>query len=503
VGGPAATSLPGPIASGSAAVSPSGGPSLRAGQAAWVIDENLRPGTRAWQIPAGTPNDIAGYADHVSAQVGDAVRLFVSTDAKRFHVEAYRLGYYGGLGGRLLWRSAEVPSSIQPEATVDPTTNMVEAGWNRSLTISVGADWTQGDYVLKLVASTGGQGYVPLTVRDDDSHAALVVQSSVATWQAYNDWGGHSLYAGPDGYGSRARVVSFDRPYDTGRGGGALVGGNELPIITLVEKLGLDVTYWTDVDLHERPELLLDHRALITLGHDEYWSTAMRDGAMAARDHGVNIAFLGANAVYRHIRMQPSPLGEDREEVDYKSAFEDPVSGVDDAEVTVDWRQPPLSWSETQLVGPMYECNPVHADMVIVDASSWLFAKSGVHDGDRVAGLVGTEYDRVMTYAPTPRSLEVLSHSPVDCRGQQSHADMTYYSTSSGAGVFDSATSLWTTALGQHCVASGRCGPRAHIVLRVTVNLLRAFAVGPAGIKHPSVTNLASLGLTLGDPIDP
>jgi hypothetical protein len=80
---------------------------------------------------------------------------------------------------------------------------------------------------------------------------------------------------------------------------------------------------------------------------------------------------------------------------------------------------------------------------------------------------------------------------------------MTYYSTSSGAGVFDSATSLWTTALGQHCVASGRCGPRAHIVLRVTVNLLRAFAVGPAGIKHPSVTNLASLGLTLGDPIDP
>ena len=93
--------------------------------------------------------------------------------------------------------------------------------------------------------------------------------------------------------------------------------------------------------------------------------------------------------------------------------------------------------------------------MVIVEASNWLFAKSGVHDGDRLAGLVGAEYDRVMTYAPTPRSLEVLTHSPVDCHGLQGHADMAYYTTSSGAGVFDSATSLWTTALGQYCVVSG------------------------------------------------
>ena len=152
---------------------------------------------------------------------------------------------------------------------------------------------------------------------------------------------------------------------------------------------------------------------------------------------------------------------------------------------------------------PMYECNPVRDDMVIVDASNWLFAKSGVHDGDRLAGLVGAEYDRVMTYAPTPRSLEVLAHSPVDCHGLQGHADMAYYTTSSGAGVFDSATSLWTTALGQYCVVSGHCGTRAHVVLRVTVNLLRAFAAGPAGIKHPSVTNLDALGLTLAHPIDP
>src|SRR5204863_8741652 len=137
---------------------------------------------------------------------------------------------------------------------------------------------------------------------------------------------------------------------------------------------------------------------------------------------------------------------------DYKSSSEDPMYGTDDAEVTVDWRQPPLDWPESQLIGPMYECNPVRDDMVIADASNWLFAKTGVQDGDRMSDLVGAEYDRVMAYAPTPRSLEVLAHSPVDCHGLTSHADMAYYTTTSGAGVFDSGTSLWTTALGRTCV---------------------------------------------------
>jgi hypothetical protein len=469
-----------------------------------VVEENLKAGTRAWEIPAGTPEDIEGFADRTSALPGERVVLYVSTDAPRFVVEAYRLGYYGGFGARFVWRSGKVIGGQQPEATVHPETHMVEAPWRPSLAFDVGTDWPQGDYVLKLAAeATGGQSYVPLTVRDDDSHAALVIQNSVTTWQAYNRWGGYNLYAGPGGYGDRARIVSFDRPYDIGNGGGAVVGGNELPVISLVEKLGLDVTYWTDVDLHERPELLLNHRALVSLGHDEYWSTSMRDGALAARSAGVNLAFLGANAVYRHIRMQASPLGADRQEVAYKSEAEDPVSATDAAEVTVNWRQSPVSWPESQLLGPMYECNPVRDDMVIVDASNWLFAKTGLHDLDRLSGLVGTEYDRVMTYSPTPRSLEVLAHSPVDCNGLMSHSDMTYYSTASGAGVFDSATSLWTTALGRFCVLTGKCGDRARVVGRITTNLLRAFAAGPAGMRHPSVPDTDALGLRLGKPFDP
>jgi hypothetical protein len=150
------------------------------------------------------------------------------------------------------------------------------------------------------------------------------------------------------------------------------------------------VTYWTDIDLHQHPERLLAHRALMSLGHDEYWSTRMRRGAEAARDHGVNLAFLGANAIFRHIRLQPSPTGPDREEVNYKpwSARDDPAWRTDPAEVTTDWREPPLNDPESRLLGDLYECNPVRAAGVVVDPAAWLFAGTGMRAGMLLPGLV-------------------------------------------------------------------------------------------------------------------
>jgi hypothetical protein len=342
-------------------------------RANWVVQENRLPGTRAWRLSASPPGtSIEGFADRVSAERGEQVVLRVSTTAPAFHVEVYRLGYYQGLGGRLLWRSQAVRAAPQPGPTIDPVTNMVQAPWAPSFSFVVGSDWTPGQYVLKLVASDRSQSWVPLTVRDDSSHAALVIQSSVTTWQAYNAWGGYSLYHGPSGGGfDRATVVSFDRPYAIGHGAGDLLDGNEQPVTALVERLGMDVTYWTDVDFHARPGLLLNHRALITLGHDEYWSLAMRNGALLARDHGVNLAFLGANADFRHIRLAPSRLGLDREEINYRSN-PDPLEGIDDADVTANWRSGPVPRPESALNGAIYECNPASADMVITDAGSWL-----------------------------------------------------------------------------------------------------------------------------------
>jgi hypothetical protein len=469
-------------------------------QAPWIVAENERPGTSSWRIPPSAPTSIEGFADAVSAQVGDTVTLYVSTLADAFHIEAYRIGYYAGTGGRLVWRSRSLHGHDQGGPVRTPGTNMIEAPWSPSTRIHIGRDWQQGIYMFKLVGSNGAQSYVPLTLRDDASHAALVIQNSVTTWQAYNDWGGYNQYYGPDGSSnSRSRVVSFDRPYSARRGSSELFW-IESPVVYIAERLGLDVTYWTDIDLHQRPGLLMNHQALVSLGHDEYWSSAMRRGALYARSHGINLAFLGANDAYRHIRLVASRLGRDRRQVNYKVATEDPLYGVNDEEVTSQWREGPVPRPESLLLGGLYQCNPVHADMVISVASSWVFDGTGLSNGDRIPGAVEHEYDRVDGGLPTPASVQILARSPLTCRGRQDVADLTYYTTRSGGGVIDIASMGWITLL--RCrppQESARCSQRA---VRITANILKMFAAGPAGIDHPSRPNLVRFGIRLAHPVD-
>jgi hypothetical protein len=467
----------------------------------WVVDENSRPGTLDWVVaaPPGSGH-VEGYADVTSAAAGSTVTLFVDTSNPTFHVEAYRMGYYGGSGGRLIWRSPEVPGIVQPKFTLAPGVNMVSCPWQPSASVAVDATWPPGDYLLKLVGGQGAQAFVPLCVRDDASTAAFVVVNAVTTWQAYNRWGGYSLYYGPGNNSkNRARVVSFDRPYDYAWAWGAAdFVGNEFPVVHLVERLGLDVTYRTDVDLHVDPANLLKHRCMITLGHDEYWSTVMRDGVTAARDHGVNLAFLGANACYRHIRFEPSATGPNRHQVCYKTDYmrDDPLWGVDPAEVTANWATGPVARPEQDLIGASYADQDGAADMVVVDAGSWLFAGTGLKDGSHLPMLVSGEFDRYRPSYPGPRNVRVLAHSPVANRGPGSFADMTYYSAPSGAGVLDVGTASWVNMLfGASMVpagivrSSGKVDPNAPTLERLMENVFSVFGAGPAGASYPSTAN--------------
>jgi hypothetical protein len=463
-----------------------------------TVEENAKPGTPDWAI-SNEPSawdKIRGFTDRVSAQRGDDVGLFVSTGAESYRVEAYRMGYYAGVGARRVWSSDELPGSTQPFARNDAATGMYDAPWARSTSITVTDDWTPGIYMLKLVSSDGGSSFVPLTIRDDDSHAAILVQSSVTTWQAYNAWGGANLYTGPKFLTStRSRVVSFDRPYD-GTGSGEYFGREDL-LVTQIEAMGLDVSYTTDVDTHAHPELLLNHKVFISGAHDEYWSKEMRDGVEAARDAGVNLIFLGANASFRRIRLEPSELGPNRHEVNYRVASEDPLNNVDPVRVTTSWRDAPNPRPESAMIGNLYECNPVSADMVIGEASSWVFSGTGLKNGDKLAKLVGNEYDRVTPERPTPANIEVLAHSPVVCRGVKSFSDATYYTASSGAGVFATGTFQIEAHLGPPCADDQIHGVDCQ-VRKLMTNVLVTFGNGPAGVEHPSKNNLDHFGIHRG-----
>jgi hypothetical protein len=452
----------------------------------WIYLENSRPGTSAWQVSQSTAGAIEGYTTTVSAQVGEQVPLAVSTLDATFHVEAYRMGWYQGLGARLVWQSPEVPGVEQADPVEDPVTNMAEAQWAPSLALPTDATWPQGDYLVKLVGSSGNQQLVPLTLRADAEPSAFLVVNAVTTWQAYNDWGGCSLYHCQGG-GSRAQVVSFDRPYGSTEGTGDYLG-NEFPLLRRLEEWGFDVTYTTDVDVHRHPELLLQHKAVLTMGHDEYWSKSMRDGMEAARDHGVNLVFFGANAAYRQIRFEPSANGPDRHQLNYRTSA-DPVRSTDPDQATVSFREPPVNRPEATLIGQQYQCNPVAADMLVSDAASWVFANTGVTDGQQLEVVVGSEYDRWSPGPGVPENVQILAHSPVMCGGRSSFADMTYYTAPSGAGVFATGTNFWVS---KHD-PPGEGSPYNPTIIRITRNVLGVFGAGPAGLTHPSVANAEAI----------
>jgi hypothetical protein len=463
----------------------------------WVVTENARTGTNSWKIAEGTPRDVEGFANRTSVDRGGSFLLYVRTSAPTYVVTAYRLGYYQGLGGRRVWRSDPTARIRQPAATVDPVTNMVAAPWNRSMRVST-QGWPQGSYVLKLVSSAGGASYVPMVVRNDRSTAALVFVQQVNTWEAYNQWGGYSLYDGPAGFDDRSRVVSFDRPYDASGAGGMF---RALPFIAIAEQRGMDITYVTDVDLQLRPTLLQAHHGVILFNHSEYWSATMRDALLAARGAGVNIADFGANAIYRHIRYEDSPLGRARRIVCYKVGTEDPLWGLDPAEVTVNWRSSPVPRPESAITGAMYGCHGVSADMVVADPTAWVFANTGLAAGTHIRLAVSGEVDAVFPSAPTPSNLQILAHSPVSCGGAEPFAAATYYTATSGAGVIDIGATDWYRTI--RCGlpwTDGRCSVRA---VQITRNVLRVFAKGPAGAKHPAVGNTADFGYVLQDPIAP
>jgi hypothetical protein len=473
--------------------------------APWLVAENARPGTLDWICNHVQPDHaLEGFASQVSARQGDDVALFVNTTtARAVQVQAYRMGYYQGLGGRLVWQSDFVPAGVQPAPVYTPGVGTISCPWNPTMTVTVGKDWPPGCYLLKLVGSGGEEQFVPLTVRDDASMASFVIQNSVTTWQAYNLWGDYSLYYGATGGGgedfaNRSRIVSFDRPYpQTWASGAADFVGNELPLLFHLESLGLDLTYWTDVDLHARPQLLANHRCLFSLGHDEYWSAPMRQGAAAANEAGVNLAFLGANACYRQIRLEPSSVGPNRLQVCYKDATEDPMAGVDPALTTVNWAQAPVDNPESTLIGSMYQSVGAVADMVVTDAASWLYEGCNLTDGQTFPNVILGEYDRYVPSLPGPRNLDVLAHSPVP--HQSNWSDITYYTAAgNGGGVLATGSAsfvgqLSTTGIIPSLVIPGPFPGVSDVFGRVMENVYGRFGLGPASSYGASGGNWSAV----------
>jgi hypothetical protein len=246
---------------------------------------------------------LEGYASRPSYLPGETLRLAVSTTAPTYDLTIWRVSGKAPIDGPFVQvaSAATVPGRVQSARTVDPSTKIVAARWAYAYSFPIPATWPSGVYLVRLASSDGVQAYVPFVVRSPSAHSILVV-SNALTWQAYNDWGGSSMYGTTVGQPApglrRALGVSFDRPYAYDDGAGQLFF-LELPLISWLERQGLDLAYTTDYDLSLAPDSQPPARVVVFNGHAEYMGVPLYnwlDSHVTAGDMG--IAMLAADSAY-------------------------------------------------------------------------------------------------------------------------------------------------------------------------------------------------------------
>lgn len=422
-----------------------------------IVAENRCPGTDSWRrtLSYGPQNAINAFAVPASVNLGDPVQLYVSTTARSYAFYVYRVGWYQGHGARLFYSSPVIHGINQPAPTIDPLTHAAScANWHDPVTLRIPTSWISGVYIVKFVTSDGNMRYTLFIVRNDASHAAVLFQVGLMTYQAYNQFGGHNLYGGigAQGYNfvGRSYAVSFDRPY-MGNGLG-LLGRFEGPLIMFLERHGYDVTYMADTDLTLHPQPLLRHRLLVIGGHDEYWTAGMRAAVTSVRDHGISLAFFSANDVYWQARLASTPLGPDRLIVCYKLAKMDPFLVLHPDETTTHWSSAPVSQPQDSLIGSMYVGIPLKPEPLALMAGALPYLQgTGLHPGSEFPGLVYGEVDGYVRNGFEPSHVTILTAAPVrinnGVRILAVDSNATIYTAPSGAKVFDTGTFEWYQGL--------------------------------------------------------
>ncbi|MFS2180563.1 DUF4082 domain-containing protein [Rhizobium pisi] len=464
--------------------------------------ENMKQGNpiSEWGLTGDGNGTIQGFATEISTNIGQTVDFKIATDSTHYRIDIYRMGYYGGAGARKVdsIEKSLTTAQIQPHPIVDMSLGLIDCGnWSVSASWQIPADAVSGVYFAKLVREDGtaDASIIPFVVRDDASTSNIVFQTSDTTWQAYNAWGGASLYYGEVpvdpaamiGYLppncscglqaiGRASAVSYNRPIITNTSpvGGShdYIFGVESSAISWLEQNGYDVSYISGVDAARSGSLLLNHDAYLSVGHDEYWSAEQRANVEAARDAGVNLAFWSGNECYWKVRWQSSIDGSGqayRTMVCYKETW---GTSTDPSNVgTGTWRDPryadPGQEPENALSGTMFQVDAYRQDTISIpyDYSNLRFWRntdvSQLNEGQTyslVQNLLGYEWDSDVQNGFRPDGLINLSLSSVSVdtylrdygttvgSAVATHS-LTMYRAESGALVFGAGTVFWSWGL--------------------------------------------------------
>lgn len=505
-----------------------------------IACENSKPGTppSEWQINGIGSESIQGYATAVSVNVGETENFKIKTPSTGYHINILRLGYYGGDGARTIESGIKPSASLpqtQPECMHQETTGLIDCGnWSVSASWKVPATAVSGLYIAQLVrddgSAKGQESQIFFVVRNDESHAPVVFKTADATWQAYNEYGGNSLYAcskwcpkgEPEGY-KAAFSVSYNRPFD-----GTLPRDDgksdpfyaEYQMIRWMEKNGYDMSYVAQPDVAANPGLLQNHKLLVASGHDEYWSGPERTGVEAAREAGLNLAFFTGNEVFWKTRWQASiDAGKTpyRTLTTYKEThFNEPVDPEEPNVSTPTWADPRFGTKggagkpPNSLTGQYFLVNSGTADIKVPGTFSklrfWRNTKAAELGPTETltlspgTGTLGYEWDvdadngfrppgRIPLSSTTVNGLETFVDygTKVEEKTIATHS-LSLYRAPSGALVFGAGTVQWSWGLDPTNAWHGGStnpaeNPPDRNMEQATVNLFADMGAQPATLQ--------------------
>jgi hypothetical protein len=479
-----------------------------------ITTENALAGAPPSEWESWNSDQIQGFTTQMSYLPGETVRFKVKTVSSSYRIRVYRMGWYGGNGAR---RLADVtPSAILPQTQPAPVTNgatgLVDCGnWALSGSWTIPTDAVSGVYyaLFDRLDVANQNNYAIFVVRRPGP-SDVMVQTSDTTWQAYNRYGGNSLYFGaPVG---RAYKVSYNRPANPDVNENTFFG-SEYPLVRFLERNGYDVSYCSGLDVHQSATGLNNCKVFVSSGHDEYWSGPQRANVEAARDGGNHLIFMSGNEVFWKIRFEPSIDGTntpDRTLVCYKETLDgaktDPTSTW-----TGTWRDPRFSppsdggKPENGLIGLLFRCiNPTNASDFAIKVPAqyaplrfWRNTAVAALGTGQTATLapnsLGYEWDQDVENAVRPAGLIHLSSTTAtaqqvlqDYGGAYTTASVTHnltmYRASSGALVFATGTCQWSYGLDSYHTSDEGSVTNTNMQ-QATVNVLADMGVQPASLQ--------------------
>ncbi len=438
----------------------------------WIKNENLNAGI------SFTPSDWRSlqlyhesgsvlWLDRQSVTCGDRIKIHASLypnsangaiDKTVRTLEVLRVGWYGGAGARMMWNSGPVKLKYRNTPNLRNATRMIETRWPTTTSFTIGEDWAPGLYFAASLNKSGAiENIAPFILRSSSSTSKLLLVHSTLTWSAYNSFGGHSTYSTSNSkLDARSKVASLDRPY--AGSGMNHIERDAIAFVQYLESTGLNIDQLSDIDLSNSPSLVNQYGGMIFSGHPEYMTRNEFDTVSAARNLGINIAFMGANSAYWQTRTEPSPAGPDRHMVIYRNALLDPQT--DWQKVSIGFANRRINTPPSLLTGEKTAGVHVTGTMTAMSIPKWLRIPVGA---TLAQWSPNSEIDSIASGDAAPKNVHLLfsgkfsltdPEAPRAATGRSLTAQTIWFTAPSGSATFVAGINYWPCEISPTCSES-------------------------------------------------